>query len=174
MNFSNFFQRKGSSVFSFEKILRGRKIIKNCVCVWDPAYFVLWPLQTTTAIDKYVKSVKTHFFFFQACWFEGDKQFHLAGSKWHPYIPPWGFSRCALCTCLVNINKQNKNTWCKPRELDTPVTTRLSWTPKCSRDQSFKTFKALGQIYKLVLRHTCHHKTSMNSQAFQGPILYNF
>ncbi|XP_077508917.1 chordin short gastrulation isoform X2 [Amblyomma americanum] len=33
------------------------------------------------------------------CFLEGDKKFHLAGSKWHPYIPPFGFSRCAVCTC---------------------------------------------------------------------------
>lgn len=24
---------------------------------------------------------------------------HPAGSKWHPYMPPFGFSRCAVCTC---------------------------------------------------------------------------
>ncbi|KAH9376980.1 hypothetical protein HPB48_021546 [Haemaphysalis longicornis] len=35
------------------------------------------------------------------CFLEGDKKFHLAGSKWHPYIPPFGFSRCAVCTCQL-------------------------------------------------------------------------
>jgi len=35
----------------------------------------------------------------QGCDFEGDNMFHPAGSKWHPYIPPFGFSRCAVCTC---------------------------------------------------------------------------
>lgn len=38
----------------------------------------------------------------RGCYFEGDKKFHPAGSKWHPYIPPWGFSRCALCTCKAD------------------------------------------------------------------------
>ena len=37
------------------------------------------------------------------CEFEGDGRRHLAGTKWHPYIPPWGFSRCAICTCLVSV-----------------------------------------------------------------------
>ncbi len=36
------------------------------------------------------------------CYFEGDKKYHTAGVKWHPYIPPFGFSRCATCTCNVN------------------------------------------------------------------------
>ncbi|CAL1275329.1 unnamed protein product [Larinioides sclopetarius] len=34
------------------------------------------------------------------CFFaDGDKKYHLAGSWWHPYVPPFGFSRCSLCTC---------------------------------------------------------------------------
>ena len=39
------------------------------------------------------------------CYFEGDKKFHLAGTRWHPYIPPWGFSRCAVCTCGADTLK---------------------------------------------------------------------
>lgn len=35
----------------------------------------------------------------RGCNFGGDSFFHPAGSKWHPYIPPFGFSRCAICTC---------------------------------------------------------------------------
>jgi len=35
----------------------------------------------------------------RGCNFGGDSLFHPAGSKWHPYIPPFGFSRCAICTC---------------------------------------------------------------------------
>lgn len=31
----------------------------------------------------------------------GD-QFHLAGSSWHPYLPPNGFDTCAVCTCNLN------------------------------------------------------------------------
>ena len=33
------------------------------------------------------------------CFLEGDQVLHPPGSKWHPYIPPFGFSRCATCTC---------------------------------------------------------------------------
>ena len=39
------------------------------------------------------------------CYFEGDKKFHLAGTRWHPYIPPWGFSRCAVCFCGADTLK---------------------------------------------------------------------
>ena len=38
------------------------------------------------------------------CYFDkGDhKKYHKAGTRWHPYIPPFGFSRCATCTCDAN------------------------------------------------------------------------
>ncbi|GAB6031851.1 hypothetical protein CHUAL_010251 [Chamberlinius hualienensis] len=35
----------------------------------------------------------------RGCYFDGDKKFHKPGSKWYPYLPPFGFSQCALCTC---------------------------------------------------------------------------
>lgn len=35
----------------------------------------------------------------RGCHFGEDSFFHPAGSKWHPYIPPYGFSRCVVCTC---------------------------------------------------------------------------
>lgn len=34
------------------------------------------------------------------CYFDGDKKKHLAGTKWHPYLPPFGFDLCSLCTCI--------------------------------------------------------------------------
>lgn len=30
-------------------------------------------------------------------------QYHLAGSSWHPYLPPAGFDTCAVCTCDVSF-----------------------------------------------------------------------
>ncbi|XP_071446929.1 dorsal-ventral patterning protein Sog [Hetaerina americana] len=29
------------------------------------------------------------------------KQFYKAGTSWHPYVPPFGFDTCAVCTCDV-------------------------------------------------------------------------
>ncbi|RWS17646.1 chordin-like protein [Dinothrombium tinctorium] len=37
------------------------------------------------------------------CYFEGEKKYHVVGSKWHPYIPPFGFDKCSICTCLSNL-----------------------------------------------------------------------
>jgi len=35
------------------------------------------------------------------CSFGVDAQRYSAGSRWHPYVPPHGFDRCATCECLV-------------------------------------------------------------------------
>ena len=35
------------------------------------------------------------------------EKFYLAGSRWHPYIPPFGFTRCATCTCNVRHLKSD-------------------------------------------------------------------
>ncbi|XP_046389733.1 dorsal-ventral patterning protein Sog [Ischnura elegans] len=29
------------------------------------------------------------------------KQFYKAGTSWHPYVPPFGFDTCAVCTCDI-------------------------------------------------------------------------
>ena len=39
------------------------------------------------------------------CLLGGNNRIHPAGSRWHPYIPPFGFSRCAICRCQVCICK---------------------------------------------------------------------
>lgn len=41
------------------------------------------------------------FSFFLGCYVEGEKTFRRAGAKWHPYVPPFGFSPCAVCECNV-------------------------------------------------------------------------
>ena len=35
----------------------------------------------------------------QFCEASGDLARHQAGSRWHPYIPPFGFMPCVTCSC---------------------------------------------------------------------------
>ncbi|XP_056468185.1 chordin [Gadus chalcogrammus] len=35
----------------------------------------------------------------EGCYFEGDQKMHTPGTTWHPFIPPFGYIKCALCTC---------------------------------------------------------------------------
>uniref|UniRef100_A0A8C7ICX6 Chordin n=1 Tax=Oncorhynchus kisutch TaxID=8019 RepID=A0A8C7ICX6_ONCKI len=35
----------------------------------------------------------------ECCYFEGDQKMHAPGSTWHPFVPPFGYIKCALCTC---------------------------------------------------------------------------
>lgn len=69
------------------------------------------------------------------CFLEGDKKFHLAGSKWHPYIPPFGFSRCAVCTCQpISLTVECRRITCPPLncpEKDAYRENALSCCKKC-------------------------------------------
>uniref|UniRef100_A0A5S6Q694 Chordin n=1 Tax=Trichuris muris TaxID=70415 RepID=A0A5S6Q694_TRIMR len=35
----------------------------------------------------------------KGCFWPSDGKWHAHGTTWHPYLPPFGHSRCALCTC---------------------------------------------------------------------------
>ncbi|KAG8228162.1 hypothetical protein J437_LFUL002816 [Ladona fulva] len=43
------------------------------------------------------------------------KQFYKAGTSWHPYVPPFGFDTCAICTCdAVTLEVRCPRTQCPP------------------------------------------------------------
>ncbi|EPY82355.1 chordin [Camelus ferus] len=33
------------------------------------------------------------------CYFDGDRSWRAAGTRWHPIVPPFGLIKCAVCTC---------------------------------------------------------------------------
>lgn len=35
------------------------------------------------------------------CYFDGDRSWRAAGTRWHPVVPPFGLIKCAVCTCKV-------------------------------------------------------------------------
>ncbi|MGH0151809.1 UNVERIFIED_CONTAM: hypothetical protein FKN15_040136 [Acipenser sinensis] len=35
----------------------------------------------------------------EGCYFEGDRKIHPPGTRWHPFVPPFGYIKCAVCTC---------------------------------------------------------------------------
>uniref|UniRef100_A0A8B9I112 Chordin n=1 Tax=Astyanax mexicanus TaxID=7994 RepID=A0A8B9I112_ASTMX len=35
----------------------------------------------------------------EGCYFEGDQKMHAPGTMWHPFVPPFGYIKCAVCTC---------------------------------------------------------------------------
>ncbi|KAL0127431.1 hypothetical protein PUN28_005612 [Cardiocondyla obscurior] len=52
-------------------------------------------------------------------------QYHLAGSSWHPYLPPVGFDTCAVCTCdAVTLEVKCPRVQCPPLECDEKIAFR--------------------------------------------------
>ena len=37
-----------------------------------------------------------------SCFFQADNRWHPAGTEWYPYLHPFGYSACAVCSCLVS------------------------------------------------------------------------
>ncbi|XP_053565037.1 LOW QUALITY PROTEIN: chordin [Bombina bombina] len=35
----------------------------------------------------------------EGCYFDGDRSWKAAGTRWHPVVPPFGLIKCAICTC---------------------------------------------------------------------------
>uniref|UniRef100_A0A2K6DWT6 Chordin n=2 Tax=Macaca nemestrina TaxID=9545 RepID=A0A2K6DWT6_MACNE len=35
----------------------------------------------------------------EGCYFDGDRSWRAAGTRWHPVVPPFGLIKCAVCTC---------------------------------------------------------------------------
>ncbi|TRY80007.1 hypothetical protein TCAL_08936 [Tigriopus californicus] len=80
----------------------------------------------------------------RGCQIEGDDQFHVAGSRWHPYIPPSGFSRCATCECHADT-LEVKCTHEHCPKLDCPKDDQvredtLACCKTCQEDNSTSTF----------------------------------
>uniref|UniRef100_A0AAX7SN02 Chordin n=1 Tax=Astatotilapia calliptera TaxID=8154 RepID=A0AAX7SN02_ASTCA len=38
-------------------------------------------------------------FSLSGCYFEGDQKMHAPGTTWHPFVPPFGYIKCAVCSC---------------------------------------------------------------------------
>uniref|UniRef100_A0A3P8RQQ3 Chordin n=1 Tax=Amphiprion percula TaxID=161767 RepID=A0A3P8RQQ3_AMPPE len=45
---------------------------------------------------KTVRDLTVHY---SCCYFEGDQKMHAPGTTWHPFVPPFGYIKCAVCTC---------------------------------------------------------------------------
>uniref|UniRef100_A0A147AAR9 Chordin n=1 Tax=Fundulus heteroclitus TaxID=8078 RepID=A0A147AAR9_FUNHE len=48
---------------------------------------------------KDVKALETLEEHLEGCYFEGDQKMHAPGTTWHPFVPPFGYIKCAVCTC---------------------------------------------------------------------------
>uniref|UniRef100_A0A8C9WM04 Chordin n=1 Tax=Scleropages formosus TaxID=113540 RepID=A0A8C9WM04_SCLFO len=56
------------------------------------------------------------------CYFEGDQKLHAPGTTWHPFVPPFGYIKCAVCTCKGSTGEVHcEKVTCPPLACGQPV-----------------------------------------------------
>ncbi|XP_056297650.1 chordin isoform X1 [Pseudoliparis swirei] len=63
----------------------------------------------------------------EGCYFEGDQKMHAPGTTWHPFVPPFGFIKCAVCTCKGSSGEVHcEKVTCPPLTCSHPLRRSLS------------------------------------------------
>ncbi|XP_030634623.1 chordin [Chanos chanos] len=66
----------------------------------------------------------------EGCYFEGDQKMHAPGTTWHPFVPPFGYIKCAVCTCKGSTGEVHcEKVTCPPLTCSRPI--RRSPTDCC-------------------------------------------
>ncbi|XP_059369760.1 chordin-like [Carassius carassius] len=58
----------------------------------------------------------------EGCFFEGDQKMHAPGTTWHPFVPPFGYIKCAVCTCKGSTGEVHcEKVTCPPLTCSRPI-----------------------------------------------------
>ncbi|XP_017347036.1 chordin isoform X1 [Ictalurus punctatus] len=58
----------------------------------------------------------------EGCYFEGDQKMHAPGTVWHPFVPPFGYIKCAVCTCKGSTGEVHcEKVTCPPLTCSRPI-----------------------------------------------------
>uniref|UniRef100_A0A672N067 Chordin n=1 Tax=Sinocyclocheilus grahami TaxID=75366 RepID=A0A672N067_SINGR len=69
----------------------------------------------TTAVEKVEEDP-------EGCYFEGDQKMHAPGTTWHPFVPPFGYIKCAVCTCKGSTGEVHcEKVTCPPLTCSRPI-----------------------------------------------------
>uniref|UniRef100_A0A8C2DWD4 Chordin n=1 Tax=Cyprinus carpio TaxID=7962 RepID=A0A8C2DWD4_CYPCA len=61
-------------------------------------------------------------FVLPGCYFEGDQKMHAPGTTWHPFVPPFGYIKCAVCTCKGSTGEVHcEKVTCPPLTCSQPI-----------------------------------------------------
>ncbi|XP_048838240.1 chordin [Brienomyrus brachyistius] len=72
----------------------------------------------------------------EGCYFEGDQKMHAPGTTWHPFVPPFGYIKCAVCTCKGSTGEVHcEKVTCPPLPCSQPVRRSLSDCCKVCPDE---------------------------------------
>nr|ABG66525.1 chordin [Branchiostoma floridae] len=102
----------------------------------------------------------------EGCYFDGDKKFHGYGEEWHPYVPPFGYIKCAICVCEKGTNQVTCNrVRCPVLRCKTPI--RVNPTDCCKQCPETETNEA--PITDDVVEEDWRHEEEDSDQSFIWP-----
>ncbi|XP_019637865.1 PREDICTED: chordin-like [Branchiostoma belcheri] len=102
----------------------------------------------------------------EGCYFDGDKKFHSYDEEWHPYVPPFGYIKCAICVCEKGTNQVNCNrVRCPVLRCKNPI--RVSPTDCCKQCPASEANEAPGTDD--VTEEDWRHVEEESDQSFVWP-----
>uniref|UniRef100_W5MQW8 Chordin n=1 Tax=Lepisosteus oculatus TaxID=7918 RepID=W5MQW8_LEPOC len=85
------------------------------------------PVCEETRESKDIKSSEKSEEHPEGCYFEGDQKMHAPGTTWHPFVPPFGYIKCAICTCKGATGEVHcEKVTCPPLTCSKPIRRNLS------------------------------------------------
>ncbi|GAB1606046.1 hypothetical protein Ahia01_000887000, partial [Argonauta hians] len=102
------------------------------------------------------------------CYFEADQRWHPAWTTWYPFLHPFGYSTCALCTCVPGENAWNCTPRTCPPQSCTATVNKLNVSECCP-----ECLKANKPIDRADTALALNDKNMNGACNFQGKIYHN-
>lgn len=95
-----------------------------------------------------------------SCYYDGDKRWHQAGTKWHPYVPPFGYVTCAICSCMTDGSYDCTRLPCPPLNCSRSEAIRLKPIDCCQVCP-----ETTGKSETISIQHQSDGDTSATSRS---------
>ncbi|XP_030072041.1 chordin [Microcaecilia unicolor] len=90
----------------------------------------------------------------EGCYYDGDRSWRAAGTRWHPVVPPFGLIKCAICTCRgVTGEVHCEKVQCPLLSCSNPI--RVTPSDCCKRCQEEKSALELSDMMQSDAPRAC-------------------
>nr|XP_033815144.1 chordin isoform X2 [Geotrypetes seraphini] len=90
----------------------------------------------------------------EGCYYDGDRSWRAAGTRWHPVVPPFGLIKCAVCTCRGATGEVHcEKVQCPQLSCSNPV--RVTPSDCCKKCQDEKSVLELSDMMQSDAPRAC-------------------